>query len=55
MKASHSPEDGVNGIAAVGDVILYNIATENTGNVDMTGTTVTDPMFKITNGESVRL
>lgn len=40
----------VNGYAAVGEWIMYNITAENNGNVDIYATTVMDAMFKKTDG-----
>lgn len=47
---SHLPEDGIYGIATVGDSVQYEIFAKNTGNVDMAALELTGVMFKNDDG-----
>lgn len=44
-KAYHTPIDQIDGYAAVGEVIRYEVVAKNTGNVDINVTAVTGTMF----------
>lgn len=51
-KATHTPSDRKKRLAAVGETVYYTITAKNTGNVDITGTVVADPMFGSAEGGS---
>ncbi len=40
MKAEHIPADQVDGLAAVGENVLYDVRSINTGNVDVLQATI---------------
>lgn len=42
MTAAYAPTDQTNGLAAVGETIVYSVLSTNNGNVDVKGVTVLD-------------
>ncbi len=47
--------DGGDGVANVGDTISYVFTVQNTGNVDLTAVTVTDPLVTVSGGPLANL
>lgn len=46
MKADYIPADQIDGLAAVGETIVYDIESTNTGNVEITQVTMLDSVGK---------
>lgn len=51
-KAEYRPYDEIDKHAAVGETVTYDIVATNIGNVDMTGTAITDSLFDLSEGRS---
>lgn len=49
MTAAYTPADEANGLAAVGETIVYRVQSTNNGNVDVDGVTMLDTVGGLRN------
>lgn len=49
-EVEYTPADEEHKRAAVGETVKYDIVATNTGNVDITGTTITDTLLDLSEG-----
>lgn len=49
-EAEYTPADEEHKRAAVGETVKYDIVATNTGNVDITGATITDTLLDLSEG-----